>query len=66
MKNIVSRQASGDFNVYPEKAILTKYRDAGLIDYIYFWTIKNVQVSPIYSGEEEAQSWNGKIERELT
>lgn len=40
---------------------LTKYRDAHLRDYIYFWTCENVRVSPIYQTEEEAHTWDGKI-----
>jgi hypothetical protein len=40
---------------------LTKYRDAHLRDYIYFWTHKHVRVSPIYQTEEEAHTWDGKI-----
>ena len=40
---------------------LTQYRDAHLKDFIYFWTSKNVRVSPIYHSEEEAHTWDGKI-----
>ena len=40
---------------------LTKYRDAHLRDYIYFWTRENVRVSPIYHSEEEAHTWDGLI-----
>jgi hypothetical protein len=40
---------------------LTKYRDAHLSDYIYFWTSENVRVSPIYHSPEEAETWDGTI-----
>ena len=52
-----------DYEAFERKrrAIITKYRDAGLSHHIYFWTIKNIRISPIYSSEEEAKSWNGKV-----
>jgi hypothetical protein len=52
-----------DYEAFARKrsAVLVKYRDAGLENYIYFWTIKNIRISPIYSSEEEAKSWDGKV-----
>ena len=42
------------------EAQLIRYRDAHLADYIWFWVIKHVRVSPIYESDEEAKTWDGK------
>lgn len=43
-----------------KEAQLIRYRDAHLVDYIWFWVIDNIRISPIYGSEEEAKGWDGK------
>ena len=47
-------------NLLLMEAQLIRYRDAHLADYIWFWVIKHVRVSPIYESEELAKTWDGK------
>ena len=42
------------------EAKLIRYRDAHLADYIWFWVVKNIRISPIYGSEEDAKTWDGK------
>lgn len=41
------------------EAKLIRYRDAHLADYIWFWVVKNIRISPIYYCEEAALEWDG-------
>jgi len=40
---------------------LTQYRDAHLKDFIYFWTLESIRVSPIYHSPEEADTWDRTV-----
>ena len=41
------------------EAKLIRYKDAHLTNYIWFWVIDNIRISPIYDSEEIAKSWGG-------
>jgi hypothetical protein len=41
------------------EAQLIRYRDAHLKDYIWFWVVKHVRISPIFETEEQAKEWDG-------
>lgn len=41
------------------EAQLIRYKDAHLTDYIWFWVIEHIRISPIYPSEEEAMKWDG-------
>ncbi len=41
------------------EAKLIRYRDAHLKDYIWFWVVENIRISPIYGSEEDAKGWDG-------
>ena len=43
-----------------KEAKLIRYRDAHLKDYIWFWVVDNIRISPIYRTEEEALTWDKK------
>lgn len=43
------------------EAKLIRYKDAHLTNYIWFWIVKNIRISPIYESEETAKEWDGKI-----
>lgn len=38
---------------------IIEYKDGHLTDPIYYWVIKQIRISPIYSTREEAQKWDG-------
>jgi len=42
-----------------KEAKLIRYRDAHLTNYIWFWVIDNIRISPIYDSEEIAKTWDG-------